>query len=203
MGPRKRWFQIWRQNWEKRVSIKSIFLIAQKSFLIKLFIGVLFSILFLDVESALSSTFLVHKMTYLKKKVSFLSCEKYLVLYTPYGTYLYGFVSVRWWGGDVNFFLKCHSLCPICLSFFPVYFCAHIYVVLLNLSMVMAQPNQISICNFKDTIAWDFCIFCISWNLSGDLTPQFSPFRFRGDYRRQRKFGALILDAKDNLAPWF
>ena len=35
--------------------------------------------------------------------------------------------------GYATFLLKCHALCPICLTSFVVHFCAHIFVVILNL----------------------------------------------------------------------
>ena len=51
------------------------------------------------------------------------------MVYTPK---LYGFVSVgRCWGGGG--LLKCHTLCPIWLTFLVVHFYTHIYVSILNL----------------------------------------------------------------------
>ena len=47
------------------------------------------------------------------------------------------FVSVRW----IYFLLKCHTLCPICLTFLVVHLCGHIYVVNLNLwSLYLCRP---------------------------------------------------------------
>ena len=62
-------------------------------------------------------------------------------MYAVYTSLLYGFVSVgetqyihaqRCWGG-ANFLLKCHALCPICLTFLIVHFYTHIYVSIQNL----------------------------------------------------------------------
>ena len=58
---------------------------------------------------------------------------------------LYSMV-LSWWGrrstymrrnageeGGANFLLKCHALCPICLTFLVVHFYMHIYVSLLKI----------------------------------------------------------------------
>ena len=46
-----------------------------------------------------------------------------------YTSHFYGFVSVGRGGGVHDFFsLKCHALCPICLTFFVVHFSTFIFV---------------------------------------------------------------------------
>ena len=110
---------------------------------------------------------------------------------------LYSMV-LSWWGdavltcvemlgrrGGANFVLKCHALCPICLTFLVVHFYTHIYLSILNLCSVplsvlqvtvMATPSlagvsgwsmpageKVQPCNhaniFKGTISCDFCWF--------------------------------------------
>ncbi len=44
--------------------------------------------------------------------------------------------------GGANFLLKCHGLCPICLTFLVVHFYTHIYVSILNLCINCSLKNS-------------------------------------------------------------
>jgi len=75
--------------------------------------------------------FLVPILTYLKKKVFSSIFGKNI----KWSILLFSVVLPRSGGGegDATFLLKCHALCPICLTFLVVYFYTHIYVSILNL----------------------------------------------------------------------
>ena len=78
--------------------------------------------------------------------------------------------------GGANFLLKCHGLCPICLTFFVVHFYTHIYVSILYLWMVpvptyLLEGFQIifvifkGCVNFRPRLSKDNAKGIIQWKL--------------------------------------
>ena len=90
-----------------------------------------FSILSLDLESVYNFAFFGTHIEIFEEK----SFQLYFWKNIKWSILLFSMVLPRSGGGerDATFLLKCHALCPICLTFLVVHFYTHIYVSILNL----------------------------------------------------------------------
>ena len=99
----------------KRFSHKTAYLLVITN---NLLLVHFFSVLSADLESGYNSAFFLTRIDLFEgKKLAALFCEKYMyraLYYLPLWFCLCG-------EGDAKILLKCHALCPICLTYFTVH----------------------------------------------------------------------------------
>ena len=93
-------------------------------------------------------------MTYLKKKVFNSIFKKVLGSLYSFtlwfclggGDAVHACAEMLGRRGGAIFLLKCHALCPICLTFLVVHFYTHIYVSILNLCSILLYVDVCKTC---------------------------------------------------------